>query len=74
MGAQRLARIITSLQPVTASTKYLGARGMLKQLIIIGVLGLGLAGCQSVAQSQTQEAREDFAACKNLSFEAAPRS
>jgi hypothetical protein len=45
---------------------------MLKQLIIIG--GLALAGCQSVAQSQTQEAREDFAACKNLSFEAAPRS
>ena len=44
---------------------------MLKQLIIIGALGLALAGCQSVAQSQTQEAREDFAACKNLTFETA---
>ena len=58
---------------VTASTSSFseGARGMLKQLIIIGVLGLALAGCQSVAQSQTQEAREDFAACKNLTFETA---
>ena len=44
---------------------------MLKQLIIIGVLGLALAGCQTVAEGQTQGAREDFGACKNLSFETA---
>ena len=44
---------------------------MLKQLTIIGVLGLSLAGCQTVAESQTKEAREDFGACKNLSFETA---
>jgi hypothetical protein len=68
-----LARIITSLQPVTASTSTFseGARGMLKQLIIIGVLGLALAGCQTVAEGQTQGAREDVGACKNLSFETA---
>ena len=44
---------------------------MLNQLTIIGALGLALAGCQSVADSRTQEAREDFAACKNLTFETA---
>ena len=48
-----------------------GQRGMLNQLTIIGTLGLALAGCQSVADSRTQEAREDFAACKNLTFETA---
>ena len=44
---------------------------MLNQLPIIAALGLALAGCQSVADSRTQEAREDFAACKNLTFETA---
>ena len=44
---------------------------MLNRLTIIGVLGLALGGCQSLAGSQTQEAREDFAACKNLTFETA---
>jgi len=44
---------------------------MLNQLPIIAALGLALAGCQSVADSWTQEAREDFAACKNLTFETA---
>jgi hypothetical protein len=43
---------------------------MLEQLTIIGVLGLALAGCQSVAESQTQ-AREAFATCKKLTFETA---
>lgn len=44
---------------------------MLNRLTIIGVLGLALGGCQSLAGSQTPEAREDFAACKNLTFETA---
>ena len=44
---------------------------MLKERTIIGVLGLALAGCQTVAETQTQEARDDFAACKKLTFETA---
>ena len=44
---------------------------MLKKPTIIGILGLALAGCQTVAESQTQGTREDFGACKNLSFETA---
>ena len=55
-----------SVSPGVASK---GARGMLKERTIIGVLGLALAGCQTVAESQTQGTREDFGACKNLSFE-----
>jgi hypothetical protein len=42
---------------------------MLKQPTIIGVLGLALAGCQTVAESQTQAAREALATCKKLTFE-----
>ena len=55
-----------SVSPGVASK---GARGMLKQLTIIGVLGLALAGCQTVAETQTQEARDYFAACKKLTLE-----
>jgi len=40
-----------SVSPGVASK---GARGMLKERTIIGVLGLALAGCQTVAESQTQ--------------------
>jgi hypothetical protein len=35
------------------------------------VLGLALTGCQTVAESQTQEAREVLAACKKLTFKTA---
>jgi hypothetical protein len=44
---------------------------MLKEPTIIGILGLALAGCQTVAESQMQKVHEDFAACKKLTFETA---
>jgi hypothetical protein len=44
---------------------------MLRKITTIGLLGLALAGCQTVAESQRQEAPEAVAACKNLTFETA---
>jgi hypothetical protein len=44
---------------------------MLKQRTIIGVFGLALAGCQTVAERQRQEAPEAVTACKKPTFETA---